>query len=367
LYNVITTKTFTKEKVTTMSLIHITTNSTKNKHLTEIERYKIEAYLKDNKKAWQIAQLLGKSERTIQREIKRGTVILLDTELREYKTYCADTAQRKYDENAANKGRNYKIGNDHELAGYIERMIVEEKYSPDAVIGRIRLEGKFQTSICTKTLYNYIDSGLFLHLTNKDLPVKKEGKRRIYRKAKVALKNLKGTSIEERPDEIENRDEYGHWEMDCVVGGQNKGKAVLLVLSERKSREEIIFKMTGKTQECVKKALDSLEKKHGYERFVEMFKTITVDNGSEFLDFGGIEKSIKRKKKNRTKVYYAHPFSSWERGTNENTNKLIRRFIPKGSSIDDVTPSMIKYIENWLNNYPRRILGYRTPNEVKIA
>lgn len=368
MYNVITIKTFTKEKVTTMSLIHIITNSAKNKHLTERERYKIEAYLKDNKKAWQIASLLGKSERTIQREIKRGTVILLDTELREYKIYCADTAQRKYDENAANKGRNYKIGKDHELAGYIERMIIDGKQSPDAVIGRMKLEGNpFKTSICTKTLYNYIDAGLFLHLTNKDLPVKKEGKKRIYRKRKIALKNLKGTSIEERPEEIENRGEYGHWEMDCVVGGQNKGKSVLLVLSERKSREEIIYKMAGKTQECVKKVIDRLERKLGYKGFTEMFKTITVDNGSEFLDYKGIETSVKRSRKDRTKVYYAHPFSSWERGTNENTNKLIRRFIPKGSSIDEISPSMIKYIESWLNNYPRRKLGYRTPNEVKTA
>ena len=351
-----------------MSLIHFNTCDTKNKHLTERERYKIEGYLKDKKKAWRIAELLGKSERTIQREIKRGTVMLLDTELKEYRTYCADVAQRKYYENAANKGRGYKIGNDHELVKYIERMIIDEKYSPDAVIGRLKLEGnRFKTTICTKTLYNYIDADLFIHLTNKDLPVKKDGKKRTYKKTKVALKNLKGTSIEERPEEIENRDEYGHWEMDCVVGGQNKGKSVLLVLSERKSREEIIFKMAGKTQECVKKAIDSLEKKFGYKRFREKFKTITVDNGSEFLDYKGIETSFKRSTKTRTKVFYAHPFSSWERGTNENTNKLIRRFIPKGSSIDDISLSMIKYIENWLNNYPRRILGYRTPNEIKVA
>ena len=293
---------------------------------------------------------------------------LLNSELMEYKAYCADVAQRKYYENAVNKGRGYKIGNDHELVEYIERMIIEEKYSPDAVIGRLKLEeNRFKTTLCTKTLYNYIEAGLFLHLTNKDLPVKKDGKKRTYRKTKVALNNTKGTSIEERPEEVESREEYGHWEMDCVVGGRNKGKAVLLVLSERKSREEIIFKIKGKTQECVKKAIDSLERKLGYNQFTETFKTITVDNGSEFLDFKGIETSVKRRGETRTKVFYAHPFSSWERGTNENTNKLIRRFIPKGSCIDDIPLSMIKYIENWLNNYPRRILGYRTPNEIKVA
>lgn len=112
------------------------------------------------------------------------------------------------------------------------------------------------------------------------------------------------------------------------------------------------------------KALNSLERKHGYEGFRNKFKTITVDNGCEFLNAEGMEQSIKRKKEKRTAVYYAHPYSSWERGTNENTNKLIRRFVPKGSGINELSPKMVKYIENWLNNYPRRILDYKTPNVV---
>jgi len=241
-----------------------------------------------------------------------------------------------------------------------------EGYSPDAAIGRIRLEGRnFKTSICTKTVYNYLDAELFLGISNKNLYVKKSGAKRPYKKRSVALNNLKGTSIEERPSEVNARDIYGHWEMDCVVGGTNKGKGALLTLTERCSREEMIFKLRSKSQDCVTKVLDKLERKIGTASFKEKFKTITVDNGAEFLHFGKLEASTRKKNDKRTRIYYAHPYSSWERGTNENLNKMIRRFIPKGSSIDKIPESMIRRIENWLNNYPRRSLGYKTPSEVR--
>ena len=178
-------------------------------------------YLKEKYTVTEIAKRLGRHRRTIEREIARGTVYLQNSDLTYRKAYCADVAQRKYVENGKNKGPQLKIGNDHKLARYIESKIINEKYSPDAVIGQIKVKGlQFKTSICTKTLYNYIDRGdVFLKLTNKDLPVKKDGKKRIYQKVrKVALKNLKGSSIEERPKEANERLEYGHWEMDCVVG-----------------------------------------------------------------------------------------------------------------------------------------------------
>ena len=107
----------------------------------------------------------------------------------------------------------------------------------------------FKVTICTKTLYNYIDSGLFLNISNKDLPIKRHGKKRDYKPIRrVSLNNIKGRSIEERPPEAENRKEAGHWEMDCVVGS---GKACLLVMTERKSRKELIFPLAAKTQACV--------------------------------------------------------------------------------------------------------------------
>ena len=153
--------------------------------------------------------------------------------------------------------------------------------------------------------------------------------------------------------------------MDCVVGKREGSGAVLLVLSERSRREEIILKIPSKTQGSVVASLDRLEGKYGKE-FREKFKTITVDNGSEFLDYEG-ERSIKGKDKKRVNLYYAHPYSSWERGTNENINKLIRRFIPKGTDIGKISKARIKYIENWINSYPRRIFGYKSANDMVVA
>lgn len=347
-----------------MSQQNYTAKHRKGKHLTERERYKIEILLKEKMSSFDISKRLGRHVRTIEREIKRGTVCLLNSDLSYREEYCADAAQRMYDENAKNKGPGLKIGKDHKLAKHIEKKIIKHKYSPDAVIGEIKVKRlKFETTICTKTLYNYIDQGVFANITNKDLPVKKNRKKGTYRKVKIAHKNIKGTSIEERPAEVEKREEYGHWEMDCVEGKRGKSKAALLVLSERKRREQIIYKMQDMTQESVIKVLDTLERKYG-THFKEKFKTITVDNGSEFLGFKGMERSIKRPGEQRTKIYYAHPYSAWERATNENSNRLIRRFIPKGTDIGKISHAMIKYIENWMNNYPRRIFGYKSANDL---
>ena len=271
---------------------------------------------------------------------------------------------KKISRNAQYNGPKLKIGNDYKLAAHIEKKIVKDKYSSDAVIGEIKAKGlAFKTSICTKTLYNHIDQGLFATLSNKDLSVKKDKKKTRYKKVRIPHKNLKGTSIEDRPSSIDDRTEYGHWEMDCVVGKQGGSGATLLVLSERRSREEIIYKMLNKTQECVIKVLDTLEKKYG-KKFREKFKTITVDNGSEFLDFKGLERSIKSPEQQRVKVYFAHPHNSWEQGTNENSNKLIRRFIPKGTDMGKINQAMIKKIETWMNNYPRKIFGCKSAQEM---
>lgn len=349
-----------------MSQTHCTTTRRRFKHITMRERYQIEVLLKEKRKPIEIAKLLGKDKRTIEREITRGTVKLLSSELTYVEKYCADTAQNDYDKNAANKGACLKIGHDHELAEHIEKKIIKEKYSPDAVIGEIRAKGlKFETSICTKTLYNYIDKEVFAKISNKDLPVKRTARKNHHKRVRIAHQNLKGTSIEDRPDEVDSREEEGHWEMDCVVGGKGKGKskAVLLVLTERKTRKEIIRKMANKTQKSVKKALDRLEKEYG-ARFYKVFKTITIDNGSEFLNSKELESSVRKQGLQRVKVYYAHPYSAWERGSNENANKMIRRFIPKGADIGKLKKSDIQRIENWMNNYPRKIHGYKSANDV---
>lgn len=326
------------------------------KHITEKERYQIEILLKEGYKPDAIAIAIGKSRRTIYYEIARGKTEQLNTHLEKKVVYLADAAQRVYREHKQNNGRSLKIGNDHQFVKFVEYWIGEQKYSPYAVLQRIKNdELKFKTKICEKTLYNYIDSGLFLHIGNANLPAKKERKKQTYKRT-VSLNNLKGPSIEQRPPEIKDRDTYGHWEMDTVVSGQGKSTACLLVFSERQTREEIIFKIPDKKSASVVKKLNQMERDMGCKAFRERFKTITCDNGVEFLDFIGIMKSCKNKKIPRTQVYFCHPYSSWERGTNENTNKLIRRWIPKGTDISQISDEKIKYIEEWINTYPRRIL-----------
>lgn len=148
--------------------------------------------------------------------------------------------------------------------------------------------------------------------------------------------------------------------MDLVVG---KGKSCLQVLTERMTRKEIIFKIPDKTQASVMKNIDKLEIQCG-ERFGKIFKSLTMDNGIEFLDQDGLEASCLYEGKKRLTCYYAHPYSSWERGSNENNNRLIRRFIPKGANISNYSNEQIKQIQNWMNNYPRRIFDYKTANEM---
>ena len=150
--------------------------------------------------------------------------------------------------------------------------------------------------------------------------------------------------------------------MDTVVGGKGT-TACLLVLTERYSRTELIYLLKNRTQECVLAVFDRLERKYK-SNFNKVFESITCDNGGEFLDSEGLERSCLHGNK-RTAIYYAHPYSSWERGSNENANKLIRKFIKKGEDIGKLPVAYIKRVEKWINNYPRRIFAYKTANDVR--
>lgn len=334
------------------------------KYFTETQRYQLEIMLQDKIPVKQIAERLGKCVSTIYNEIKRGQVEQLSSELVPYKTYKADYAQRDFLEKQTAKGADFKIGNDFELVNFIEDKIKNEKWSPEAVIGFIRTNPdiNFKTEICFKTLYNYIHSGLFMNVRESDL--KHYHKKKQKQGKEIALHNLRGKSITERPAEIKDREEFGHWEMDTVIGQRDK-KSCLLVLSERKTRTEIIRKIKSKSQEAVKAALDQLEKDLGSDQFRTRFKSITTDNGVEFLDAEKIETSIDGGK--RTISYYCHPYSSWERGTNENINKMIRRWIPKGADITLYTDQQIAYIEHWINAFPRKIFNFRSSRDMLRA
>lgn len=336
-----------------------TTKGKKWEQLTEKERYKIEALSVRGLSPSEIGKELGRDRRTIERELKRGTVEQRDSQWRERRAYCADAGQRVHDERSANKGRGLKIGHDHKLANHIEDKIKNNKWSPDVVIGRIKAEGlQFETSICSKTLYNYIDKGIFAGISNKDLWMKKDGKKRDYKKIRtVALNNKNGKSITERPMEANERTEQGHWEIDLVVGKQGT-KPVILTLVERKTRKSLYVLAKNKTQKEVVAAIKRARRRVGGD-FSNVFKTITADNGNEFLDSEAIKEAAKC-----GEVYYAHPYSSWERGSNENGNRILRRFVPKGTDIGKLTVRDLQRIEDWVNNYPRKIFGYKSANEM---
>lgn len=330
------------------------------KHITERERYAIETMLKLGKKPSEIAKELGKSRSTIYAEIKRGLVKQRKHDLTEEEIYLADVAQRDYDAKKHEKGRYLKIGNDMEFVKFVENKIKNERYSPVATLQCLK-DTDIRTKVCHRTLYQYIHSGIFLNLESKDLPYKVSKKIEKERK-NIALKNSKGNSIENRPKHIDTREDIGHWEMDTVYSGHGKGKDCLLVLTERKTRYEEIYHMKGRTQEEVTRILDSIESKIGLPTFISRYKTITCDNGVEFLDYEHMERSLGNPDTKRTLLFYCHPFASCERGSNENQNKLIRRWIPKGESIIKYV-EQIPFIQDWINNYPRKLFHGMSSNQ----
>jgi len=334
----------------------------KGKHLTKEDRIIIETMLRNKHKIIEISDYLGRSVRCIQREVKAGMVKHLNSDLTTGMVYNADRGQDVHDLKATRKGPQLKLEKYPETIEYIKDRITKDKWSPDVVANNMK-EKNMPGAVCTKTLYNNIDQGVIKGVSNDKLWEK------IYRKKhkKCHIRrhkkhNAPRTSIEERPPEVEEREEFGHWEIDLIVGGKDTSRPVLLTLIERKTRRLIIRKLPDKTQSSVIKALRSVESNMGVNKFKATFKSITADNGSEFLDVEQMEKSAFSKKM-RVKFYYAHPYSSWERGSNENANRMIRRFIAKGSNIGKFTMKYIKWIEQWINNYPRKILQYKTATE----
>ena len=301
-------------------------------HLTWKNRLKIRRMLDERRKPKEIADALHVHTSTIYREIKRGQTWQMTSEWEYVQKYCPETAERKYRENLQAKGPDLKIGNDHALASSVE--------------------------ISEWTLYSYIDKGVFATITNKSLPTGKK-KKHPYRKVQEA-RLPKGDGIEDRSEEINSRKTFGHWEMDTVVSAR-RSKKRLLVLTERLTRWEIIELMKDGTSASVVAALNRMERKLGSAAFREMFRSITIDNGVEFADCAGMESSCRRSGA-RTHVYYCHPYSAYERGSNEAANRIIRRFLPKGTDFSSLTRQKVKEIEAWMNDYPREKLGWKSAN-----
>ena len=340
------------------------TRERKYRRITRDDRMKIEALYNAKVSVRKIAKILGFHYTAIYYELKKGFYMHRNTDWTETKKYSCDKAQMYTDYESTSKGAQLNLGNDYEFIDFVEKMI-KKKYSPNAILGYIKHHNlNFKTKICRNTLYSYIDKGLFMNITNKDLW--RKGKKKKNKQHYVRAKRLSvGTSIDERPKEIETRENFGHWELDTVQGKREKGE-VLLVLTERKTRFEIVSKAKDKTALSVVHFLDNLERK--YKRyFSQIFKTITVDNGSEFSYYDEMERSNLYKNKQRTKFYYCHPYSSWERGSNENQNSFIRRFIPKGVKMEMYTQKQIDEIVRFINTYPREILDFGNSEQLFIT
>lgn len=330
--------------------------------LSRNERIQIEALCKANIKPKQIAEILGRGLATIYRELKRGKYIRRNSDYTESESYSSDLAQMRYDKLKREKGKELKVGNNLKVIRYLERLMINYRYSPYAASIKLKKrEKEFGLSLYWRTIYNYIEKGVFLNLKLEHLPVKRERKRN--KKRRVQKQRSAGVSIEKRMEEVESREEFGHWEMDTVVGKRGKSKKSLLVLTERKTRKELILMLKNHTAAEVVKKINYIEKQLGTRMFRNIFKSITVDNGTEFSLASELTKS-RRSAKPRTKVFYCHPYSSWERGSNEVANKLIRRFIPKGTDFDEYGRRKIRRIEEWINNYPRELFGGASSNDL---
>jgi len=344
-----------------MSQLEHSTEKKKSEHLNYEERKIIERMRREDANKGEIARTLLRDKSTVKREIQRGSVVQRRKnpyvsrnpevpEYIEYSVYFADVGQRVYEENRQSCGAKNKVIACAELVEFVEEKILsEEKWSPDAAIGYAKANNLFPGQSCsTKTFYNWIDDGL-VKVKNIDLLLKVRRKPKNPRRER---KKKLGKSIDERPAAVENREEFGHWEGDGIVGKGQQGHLITLV--ERKLGIGLLFNAGSREQEKLVEIMDGLQKEYG-QHFSDIFKSITLDNGSEFSDSAGIEKD------GRTQAYYAHPYSSFERGSNENWNGIVRRFIPKGSSFDKLTDMDMRRIQHYINTLPRKRFGYRTP------
>ena len=330
-----------------------TTEHRKGQHLLSEERHEIEVRLKDGWSIYRIAKHLRRPYNTIKNEIKRGTVSLYNGKQHRYK---ADEGKKVYLEHRRNCRKQYRCLTSVRFLQYVvAHFKSEDKWSLDASYGKALADGKFRREemVCTKTLYNYVDLGL-LPIKNIDLPEKLRRNTKA-KKARENKKNL-GRSIEDRPEIVGFRAEFGHWEIDTVIGKKDEGEPCILTLVERMTRMCIWVKAQNHTAEAINEALQTVMS-YFAEQKDQVFKTITGDNGSEFAELSLLEDG-------KLKVYFTHPYSSCEKGTNECHNRMLRRFIPKGKSISDYTVDEICFFADCINGLPRKILDYHTPEEL---
>lgn len=310
-----------------------------SKHITVEQRYTIFVMTQKSYRQEAIAGAIGVSKSAISRELKRNC------DKRSSK-YVWELAQRKADDRKQNKA--HKQIFTHEMQQRA-RELLEEDYSPEQITGRCELEGKKMVS--HETLYRWIwkDKRAKGELHKK---LRRQGRKYAKRGSKNAGRGLipNRIDIDQRPEIVDQKQRFGDLEIDTIIGKNHKG--AILTINDRVTSKVWIRKLTGKeAAPLVEKATDALAYiKH-------LIHTITADNGKEFAKHEEIAQKLD------INFFFCKPFHSWERGANENTNGLIRQYIPKGTDFSEITDENIRWIENKLNNRPRKRLGYLTPDE----
>jgi len=312
------------------------------KHLTLEERYHIQAYKKAGYKQKEIANEIGVNPSTICRELKRNS----STQIKNYSAKPANRAscdRRIY----ASKKSNMKI--DYKLKKILKKYILKD-WSPEQISNRLKSDGVI--NISHVRIYQFIEEDrqrggeLYTHLRFHHT-----GKRRAIYGAKNKGKIKDRVSISQRDKVVDDKSRVGDWEIDTIIGAGKKG-AITTIVERATSLVRISIPTTKKAIEVeneTKRIMSSLKDK---------IHTMTSDNGLEFANHKNISEALE------CDYYFCHPYSSWERGLSEYTNGLIRQYIPKGTSFENITQEYIKMIENKLNNRPRKALNWKTPNEV---
>lgn len=308
------------------------------KQLTEEERYQIKVLLDMDYQKNEIAKYLGRSPSTIGRELKRNTGS---------RGYRPKQAQEFALKRRTEAEKHFKLT--PEVKRWIDKLLKLD-LSPEQISGYLKRE-KYAV-LSHETIYRYIyedyAQGGHLYLRLRLIP---KGYRKRYGSYQQRGQLIDRVSIDERPPIVEARSRIGDWEGDTIIG---KGrKSALLTMVERKSLYTVIVKL---------KSRNALELADKLTETMNVFKkkvtTITFDNGKEFAEHKKIAKTL------NAKVYFAHPYSSWERGTNENTNGLIRQYFPKGTDFNTITKKDIQRVMERLNKRPRKTRGYRAPIEL---
>lgn len=332
----------------------ITPNRERGQHLGLEERVSIKIYKKLGYSLRQIGQAINCAASTVLNELRRGTGVRNGNRGR-FPEYSATRGQANYEINRSRCHKPHKADPDSPFIQWVVRQVKKKHWSLDVCVGFARKKKLFPDDqiVCTKTLYNELWARN-LPLTLFDVPEALSRKPR--KKPNRQNKRAFGKSIDERPEEVMERIECGHWEIDTVVGHRSGKESVVLTLVEKVTDFYLAIKIPGKNTESVMTAMEVLQEEYG-ERFATIFKTITADNGTEFERLSELEEY-------GVSIYFAHPYSSWERGQNERHNRLFRRFVPKGASIDHYSAEQILSFADEMNALPRKVLGYSTPEEL---